>query len=92
MRLIRLGKTGMEISRVGFGGIPIQRLDEETAIGVIRKALDLGVTWIDTAHGYSTSEERVGHALRGYDRTRFKIFTKGPGKDPEAICKGSVDF
>jgi predicted aldo/keto reductase-like oxidoreductase len=87
METIRLGKTGMNITPVGFGGIPIQRLSEADAVKVIRKALDLGINWIDTAHGYSTSEERIGKAIKGYDRDKFMIFTKGPGKDAELIKK-----
>lgn len=85
MKLIRLGRTEMRVSRVGFGGIPIQRLDHDTAVQVIRRALDLGVNWIDTAHGYGTSEERVGAAIADRDRGGLFIFTKGPARDPVAI-------
>jgi predicted aldo/keto reductase-like oxidoreductase len=48
---------------VGFGGIPIQRLSEEEAIAVVQRCLELGVTFIDTANAYSTSEARIGKAL-----------------------------
>ncbi|MCL4535067.1 MAG: aldo/keto reductase [Bacteroidetes bacterium] len=58
-----LGKTGALVSRVGFGGIPIQRLQEEEAIAVVQSVLDMGVTFIDTANSYSNSEERIGKAL-----------------------------
>lgn len=61
----RLGKTGLMVSRIGFGGIPIQRLSEEEAVAVVRRCLDLGVTFLDTANGYTTSEERMGRAIRG---------------------------
>jgi uncharacterized protein len=65
MRYETLGKTGLRVSRVGFGGIPIQRLTETEAVSVVTGCLDLGITFIDTAHGYTTSEERIGKAIAG---------------------------
>jgi len=56
MKTVRLGKTGLEVSRIGFGGIPIQRLTEAEAVRVVQRCLELGVTFLDTANGYSTSE------------------------------------
>lgn len=82
MKTIRLGKTGLQVSRVGFGGIPIQRLSEEDAVRVVRRALDLGVTWIDTANGYTTSEERIGKAIAGR-RDQLVIATKTGARDKE---------
>jgi len=49
MKTVRLGKTGLQVSRVGMGGIPITRPAEAESIRVIRRALDLGVSFIDTA-------------------------------------------
>jgi len=63
VKSIRLGQTGLEVSRIGFGGIPIQRLSEAQAIRVVQRCLDLGVTFLDTANSYTTSEERIGKAL-----------------------------
>jgi len=80
VRKIRLGKTGLEVSRVGFGGIPIQRLSEEKAIEVVQRCIDLGVTFIDTANGYTTSEERIGKAIAGR-RGQVVIATKTGGRD-----------
>jgi predicted aldo/keto reductase-like oxidoreductase len=68
MRTVVLGKSGLEVSAVGFGGIPIQRLPEEEAARVVRHALDLGVTFIDTASGYTDSQKKIGRALKGRDR------------------------
>jgi len=62
---IRLGKTGLTVSRIGFGGIPIQRVSADEGVAVVRRCLDLGVTFLDTANGYTTSEERIGRAIRG---------------------------
>ncbi len=80
MRTVRLGKTGLFVSRVGFGGIPIQRLTEDEAIRVVRRCLDLGITLLDTAHGYSTSEEWIGKAIAGR-RAQLVLATKTPARD-----------
>ena len=65
MRAIVLGKSGLEVSAVGFGGIPIQRVSEDDAVRTIRRALDLGVTFIDTAAGYGDSQRKIGRAIAG---------------------------
>jgi len=65
MRQQVLGKSGLQVSAVGFGGIPIQRVSEEEAVRVVRRALDLGVTFIDTASGYSDSQRKIGRAIEG---------------------------
>lgn len=65
MQKMRLGRTEMMVSRVGFGGIPIQRLTEDEAVTVVRRCLDLGVTFLDSSHAYTTSEERIGKAITG---------------------------
>ncbi|MCK4283620.1 MAG: aldo/keto reductase [Candidatus Brocadiae bacterium] len=65
MRKVLLGKSGLEVSAVGFGGIPIQRIGQDEAVGVLRRALDLGVTFIDTATGYSDSQLKIGAAVKG---------------------------
>ncbi len=61
----RLGKTGLYVTEVGFGGIPIQRISEEEAISVVKRCYELGINYYDTARGYTTSEERIGKALEG---------------------------
>jgi len=65
MEKIRLGKTNLMVTRIGFGGIPIQRLNENDAVAVVKRCLDLGINFIDTANAYSTSEERIGKAIAG---------------------------
>ena len=65
MHQMRLGRTGLMVSAVAFGGIPIQRLTEDEAVKVVRHCLDRGVNFIDTANGYTTSEERIGKAIEG---------------------------
>ena len=52
-----LGKTGLEISRLGFGGIPIQRINAEGTRVLVAELATAGVNFIDTARGYTVSEE-----------------------------------
>ena len=52
----RLGKTGLEISRLGFGGIPIQKIDKEGTKLLIGELMREGINFIDTARGYSRRE------------------------------------
>jgi predicted aldo/keto reductase-like oxidoreductase len=79
MEKIRLGKTDMMVSRVGFGGIPIQRLSEDEAVTVVRRCLDLGVTFLDSSHAYSSSEERIGKAIAGR-REGLILSTRTPSR------------
>ncbi len=84
MERIRLGKTNMMVSRIGFGSIPIQRLPDDEAVAVIKKCLDLGITYIDTANGYTTSEGRIGKAIVG-QRQGLILATKSNSRTREGI-------
>ncbi|MFC2006898.1 aldo/keto reductase [Chloroflexota bacterium] len=84
MDRIRLGKTELMVSKLGFGGIPIQRLDDDGAVSVVRRSLELGITFIDTANGYTTSEERIGKAISGR-RDRLVLATKTPSITSEGV-------
>ena len=86
MEKIRLGKTDMLVSKLGYGGIPIQRLAEDEAIAVVKRVLELGITFIDTANGYTTSEERIGKAISG-QRERLIIATKTQARTAEGITE-----
>jgi len=86
MEKTRLGKTGMMVTRLGFGGIPIQRPTDADAVKVIKKCLDLGINFLDTANGYSNSEERIGKAIKGR-RHDVYIATKTPPGATEIIEK-----
>jgi len=81
-----LGKSGLEVSAVGFGGIPIQRVSEDEAVAVIRRALDLGVTFIDTAAGYGDSQRKIGKAIEGR-RDALVLATKTPAATREDALK-----
>jgi predicted aldo/keto reductase-like oxidoreductase len=84
MQKIRLGKTDLMVTRLGFGGIPIQRLSEGDAVAVVRRCFDLGINYYDTANGYSTSEERIGKAVKGHRHEVFIATKTFPGT-PEII-------
>ena len=80
-----IGKTDIIINRVGLGGIPVQRITQEEATEVIRYALDKGVNFIDTARGYTCSEEYIGNALEGVDRSKYYIATKSMARTYEGM-------
>ncbi len=65
MDRVRLGSTGLEVSQVGFGGIPIIPLEPDEAVAVVRHCFESGVNFFDTANMYPTSEEKIGTALLG---------------------------
>ena len=81
-----LGKTGLKISRMGFGGIPIQRIDAEGTKVIMHQMKDAGINFIDTARGYTVSEEYLGYALEGI-REHFVIATKSMARTKEAMAK-----
>jgi predicted aldo/keto reductase-like oxidoreductase len=64
----KLGRTNLTVNKLGWGGIPIQRVSEEQAVSVVRAAVEMGVDLLDTARAYSTSERRIGLALAGSSR------------------------
>src|SRR5512136_1642005 len=90
MRQIRLGKTNLMVSELGFGGIPIQRLDDAEAVRVVRRCLDLGVTFLDSANSYTTSEERIGQAIAGR-REGLVIATKSGARDAKT-CREHLEL
>ena len=101
MRYVKLGRTGLDISPLVLGcmtyGVPDRgnhewTLDEETSRPFIRKALDLGINFFDTANAYSdgTSEEIVGRALKDFAR-RDEV---GPARfrpTPKSAAMGAGD-
>lgn len=75
MEYLTLGKTGLKVSRVGLGGIPIQRVDAEAARKLLDAVEAAGINFIDSARGYSVSEELIGQAIEGR-RDKFILATK----------------
>ena len=80
-----LGKTGLKISRMGFGGIPIQRIDAQGTKALMQQLAEAGVNYIDTARGYTVSEQFLGEALEGI-RDKFVLATKSMSRTKEAMA------
>lgn len=79
-----LGRTNLKISRTGFGALPIQRISFEEASDILNRALDGGISFIDTARAYSNSEEKIGKAI-SHRRDEFVLATKSHIKDPATL-------
>ena len=86
MDYITLGKTGLKISRLGFGGIPIQKIDAAGTRALMLQLQAAGVNYIDTARGYTVSESYLGQALEGI-REDFVLATKSMARDAENMAK-----
>ncbi len=80
-----LGKTGLNISRMGFGGIPIQKIDAAGTKALMHALLDTGINYIDTARGYTVSEQYLGEALEGI-REHFVLATKSMARDKAGMA------
>ena len=86
MNYVTLGKTGLRAAVLSFGGIPIQRADAANTMAVVDKLEEYGINFIDTARGYTVSEEYLGAALEGR-RDKFILATKSPAKDKEGMLR-----
>ena len=86
MEYTTLGSTGLRISRMGFGGIPIQKVDARATRALMEHLCALGVNYIDTARGYTVSEQYLGEALEGL-RDRFVVATKSMARTREAMAR-----
>jgi len=71
----KLGSTGMMVSRIGFGGIPILRVSRKQAVKVLRRAFEKHVNFFDTHRGYGDSEIKIGQALSDV-REQYYLATK----------------
>lgn len=79
---VTLGSTGITVNKNGFGALPIQRISEEDAVYLIRKAYQGGITFFDTARHYTDSEVKLGEALEGI-RDKVFIATKTAAEHAE---------
>ena len=86
MRYRQLGKTGLWVSVIGFGGIPIQRVDNQTAMQLVNRALNLGINFFDTARGYTDSETKLGLVLRERQQEAI-IATKSMARTREEMAR-----
>lgn len=85
MKYTVLGKTGLKISSLGFGGIPIQRIDAEGTRSLFDTLEEYGINYIDTARGYTVSEEYIGYAIKGR-REKFVLATKSMARTKSAMA------
>lgn len=86
MEYVTLGKTGLKVSRVGLGGIPIQKSSAGEVKELLYVLKEKGVNYIDTARGYTVSEELLGQGLEGI-REEFVLATKSRAGTKEAMAK-----
>ena len=86
MNYVTLGKTGLKASAISFGGIPIQRSDAANTMAVVDKLEEYGINYIDTARGYTVSEEYLGAALEGR-RDKFILATKSMSRDKASMAQ-----
>ena len=84
MEYVTLGSTGLQVSRVGFGGIPIQRIDTIAAVSLLKAVHEHRINYIDTARGYTVSEELIGQAIQGH-RDEFILATKSMSRNKAAM-------
>ncbi|MGL5440228.1 MAG: aldo/keto reductase [Filifactoraceae bacterium] len=85
-----LGRTGLNISKIGLGGIPIQRISECEAENIIKLCYEHGINFIDTARGYGVSESYIANGIKFFEN-KFVIATKSMGRSYEVMKKEIED-
>jgi hypothetical protein len=83
----RFGKTGLQVSRIALGGIPVTRLSRSEGVRLVREVLELGVNFIDTARGYGDSEEKIGEAISPLPREELVIASKSTAPDRDGFLR-----
>lgn len=78
MKKVTLGKTNIVTNNIGFGGIPLQRLDKAAAAETVKGMLALGINYFDSARGYTVSESYIGGAIKDVDRHSVILASKAP--------------
>lgn len=86
MQKVILGKTKLEVSKNGFGALPIQRISKKDAVYLLQKAFYNGINYFDTARWYTDSEEKLGAAFE-FIRDKIIISTKTGAVDAEGFWK-----
>ena len=86
MSTVTLGKTGITGNKNGFGALPIQRISDEEAVNLLRKAYNNGITFFDTARWYTDSEHKIGLAFAKI-RDKIYIATKTGAQNAEDFRK-----
>ncbi len=96
MRYRELGRTGLSVSEIGYGAWGIGGsmwigADERESVRALHRAIELGVTFIDTARGYGESERIVGGVLRDHAGEGLVVATKIPPRNRIWPAPGGVD-
>ncbi len=86
MRTVTLGSTGITVPKNAFGALPIQRVSEEDAVRILRRAYDGGMRFFDTARAYTDSEKKLGMAFSGM-RDKIYISSKTMARTPDDFWK-----
>ena len=81
-----LGRTGWELSAIGFGGIKLPQISQKECDFLLNLAIDNGINFVDTADCYGDSEEKIGKAL-GHRRKEFYLSTKIDERDGSGVRK-----
>ncbi|MCP4148570.1 MAG: aldo/keto reductase [bacterium] len=84
---ISLGRTGLKINPIGFGGIPIQRLSPTDSDIVVKKAVEMGINFFDSSRIYTDSEEKLGRILSSIKRDTLVIASKTFSRDGKNATK-----
>ena len=87
MERLQLGRTGLLVSRIGMGGLPLMRLSKKKGVRLVKEVLDLGVNLIDTANCYGDSEEKIGEGLKGRNRDEIIVASKSLAIDKKTFLE-----
>ena len=84
--MVTLGSTSITVNKNGFGALPIQRIAQEDAVHLARKAYKAGIRFFDTARAYTDSEVKLGEAFDGI-RSDVYLATKTAAETAEDFWK-----
>ena len=79
---VRLGKTNLEVNKIGFGALPIQRRNMDDSLAILNRAYESGIDFYDTARFYTDSEEKLGKAFEDV-RDKIYLASKTAAEAPE---------
>ena len=84
MKFRLLGRTGLKVSCIGFGALPLPALNQDDANEVLNEAINRGINFIDTARGYRESEQLIGNAIH-HRRNEYYLATKTRAREETGI-------
>jgi predicted aldo/keto reductase-like oxidoreductase len=87
MERVAFGRTGLTVSRIAFGGIPIMRVAHSDAVRIIRTIIGLGINFLDTARRYDDSEDKIGDAISEFRREELILSSKSPAREKKTFLE-----